>query len=72
MVVDVLPDDGTVSFSHKSGHNPAGLNAGFGDGHVRWQKYLASEPIFNPNLWNSIANNNTGDDLRFIVSQFEP
>jgi len=72
MVVDVLPDTGTLSFSHKSGNHPAGLNAGFGDGHARWQKYLASEPAFNPNLWNSIANNNTGDDLRYIVSQFEP
>ena len=73
MVVDVLPDSGVASFSHqRTGHQPAGLNAGFGDGHVRWQNYAASKPSFNPALYASIASNNTGDDMRFIVSQLEP
>ena len=48
MILDCLPDDGTVSFSHQtSSHQPSGLNVGFGDGHVRWQKYFASNPAFN-------------------------
>jgi prepilin-type N-terminal cleavage/methylation domain-containing protein/prepilin-type processing-associated H-X9-DG protein len=73
MVVDVLPDDGLPNFSHqKTGHQPAGLNAGFGDGHVRWQNYVANKPCFDPKLYASIASANTGDDMRFIVSQFEP
>ncbi len=73
MVVDVLPDNGVANFSHQStGHKPAGLNAGFGDGHVRWQNYVAGKSSFNAALYASIASANTGDDMRFIVSQFEP
>jgi prepilin-type N-terminal cleavage/methylation domain-containing protein len=72
MVVDVLPDDGTLNFSHQTvSHQPAGLNAGFGDGHVNWQKYLSTKAAFNQTLWNGVVANN-GDDLRYIVSQFEP
>jgi prepilin-type N-terminal cleavage/methylation domain-containing protein/prepilin-type processing-associated H-X9-DG protein len=70
MIVDTLPDGDLDGFSHKTRGQPAGLNVGFGDGHVKWQKYLANTDAFNPTLWNGVFGNN-GDDLRYIVSQFQ-
>jgi prepilin-type processing-associated H-X9-DG protein len=72
MIMDTLADEGVEHLSHKTSKGqPAGLNAGFGDGHVRWQKYNANAEMFNTNLWDGVVANQ-GDNLRYIVHLLEP
>jgi prepilin-type N-terminal cleavage/methylation domain-containing protein len=70
MVVDVIYDS-LDKISHKSGNTPAGLNAGFGDGHVTWQGVRTVTDGFNPNVWLAIVNN-SGADLRYAMSCWRP
>ena len=70
MVVDVIFKT-VAQISHRSGNNPAGLNAAFGDGHVNWQPYKKSFEGFDPNVWLNIEGGN-GADLRFAQSTWRP
>jgi prepilin-type processing-associated H-X9-DG protein len=70
VVVDVIFKT-LAQISHKSGKNPAGLNAGFGDGHVIWQPYKRSNEGFDPNVWLAIEAG-SGADLRFAQSNWRP
>jgi len=74
MVVDVVytgTGNGTETLSHRSGRGPAGLNAGFGDGHVNWQNYKTVSDGFDPTIWLGISSGN-GADLRFAQSCWRP
>jgi prepilin-type N-terminal cleavage/methylation domain-containing protein/prepilin-type processing-associated H-X9-DG protein len=72
MIVDTLPDNGLVDMAHKTPtRSPAGLNAGFGDGHVRWQKYNPLIDGFSDRLWADVVANQ-GDSLRAIMSSYDP
>ena len=70
MVVDVIYDS-LDKISHKNGGSPAGLNAVFGDGHVRWQGVKQNTGGFDPNVWAQIANK-SGVDLRYAQSCWSP
>jgi len=80
MVVDVVqtPSSATSidSLNHKDGGKPAGLEAGFGDGHVRWQGVKQYPAAFNSALWydggspNGIGNE--GHIYRYVMSLFQP
>ena len=71
MIVDTLPDTGLQDLAHKSPKNtPAGLNAGFGDGHVAWQPYNPNIDGFSSALWNDIVANK-GDSLRAIMYSYQ-
>lgn len=69
MIVDVMYK-GLDALSHRSGGNPAGVNAAFGDTHVSWQGVKK----FNVKAWNNIPNGTQSsvDDFRYAMSQFEP
>jgi prepilin-type N-terminal cleavage/methylation domain-containing protein/prepilin-type processing-associated H-X9-DG protein len=71
MVLDVLPDASMNDFPHR---NPkggiAGMNVGFGDGHVSWQNYNPNSDGFNGTLWTNVFNND-GDSLRAIVYAYQ-
>ena len=73
MIVDTLPDQSLAEFSHRTyiGNSPAGLNVGFGDGHVRWQQYNSNLDGFSSVLWQDVFNNQ-GDSLRAIISSYAP
>jgi prepilin-type processing-associated H-X9-DG protein len=70
MVVDVIYKT-LDQISHKNGRAPAGLNATFGDGHVKWQTYKRNHEGFDPNVWLSIEAG-SGGDLRFAQSTWKP
>jgi len=72
MVVDVMYK-GIDQLSHKNGNKAGGLNAAFGDGHVKWQTVNK----FNVAAWNNFANTSPTtqaqvEDFRYAMSQFEP
>jgi prepilin-type N-terminal cleavage/methylation domain-containing protein/prepilin-type processing-associated H-X9-DG protein len=81
-IVDLVT--GNISgLIHKSRNYPAGLNAAFGDGHVRWQGIKAEPGIFTSSsaatLWNSMAptgggtpGGSAGADFRYLMSLFVP
>ena len=46
MVTDLIYTWGTLA--HKTGHNPAGLNALWGDGHAT---YSTTKAAFDPKIW---------------------
>jgi prepilin-type N-terminal cleavage/methylation domain-containing protein/prepilin-type processing-associated H-X9-DG protein len=80
MVLDVLPDadidpstGATINdFPHKTPKgSTAGLNVGFGDGHVAWQNYNPNSDGFNLTLWNDVWVSNKGDSLRAIIYSFQ-
>ena len=81
MVVDVVQTPSNASsidsLNHKDGKVPAGLEAGFGDGHVRWQgvKRLG-KPAFDSALWYgggpASGIGNDGATYRFVMSLFQP
>jgi len=71
MIVDTLPDNGLQDLAHKTPKKtPAGLNAGFGDGHVAWQKYNPLIDGFSSALWSDVVANN-GDSLRAIMYSYQ-
>jgi prepilin-type N-terminal cleavage/methylation domain-containing protein/prepilin-type processing-associated H-X9-DG protein len=72
LVLDVLPDNSINDFPHKNikGYT-AGMNVGFGDGHVSWQNYNPNIDCFNLTLWNDVWVNNHGDSLRAIVYSYQ-
>jgi prepilin-type N-terminal cleavage/methylation domain-containing protein/prepilin-type processing-associated H-X9-DG protein len=47
-----------------------GLNALFGDGHVKWQSASRLPAAFDAKLWGSIAND--GPSYRYIMSLWQP
>ena len=72
-----------AGLTHKSRSFPAGLNAAFGDGHVRWQGIQAEPGLFTTSsaatLWNSMAptgggtpGGNAGADFRYLMALFVP
>ena len=54
---------------HKVGGAP-GLNAMFGDGHVKWQSATRNAEAFNPKLWTNIGND--GASYRYVMSLWQP
>ncbi len=81
MVVDVVqtPSSGTSidSLNHKDGRVPAGVEAGFGDGHVSWQSVRRlGKPTFDPALWygggSSSGIGNDGPTYQYVMSLFQP
>jgi prepilin-type N-terminal cleavage/methylation domain-containing protein/prepilin-type processing-associated H-X9-DG protein len=69
MAVDVVSS--VSALSHKVLGRPAGLNALFGDGHVRWQDIRQNPNAFNNQVWISIQND-VGADYRYIMSLWQP
>jgi prepilin-type N-terminal cleavage/methylation domain-containing protein len=80
MAVDMLYTLGQIS--HRSGSNPDGVDALFGDGHVKFVTYginskKGSGLPFDPNLWdpNSGAGKGPGEDanaFRIICNGLQP
>jgi prepilin-type processing-associated H-X9-DG protein len=64
------PSPGTLHHRNRNGA-VAGLNAVFADGHVAWQDVSRVPDAFDPSIWNGIASNQ-GDNLRYVMSLFEP
>jgi prepilin-type N-terminal cleavage/methylation domain-containing protein/prepilin-type processing-associated H-X9-DG protein len=73
MVTDVIYSK-LDAMAHKEGGNPAGLNALFGDGHVKWQGVKNVTDAFDPNLWAAIGAGGTaaGDNLSYVMSLWHP
>lgn len=72
MLVDVM-NFGLDKLVHRKGNSPAGLDAGFGDGHVSWQGIKAEPDAFDPAVWAKIAQ--TGGscaDQMYVQSVFRP
>jgi len=70
MIVDVMYK-GLTQLSHKGGSSAAGLNAAFGDGHVKWQSVKSQPDAFDPSVWNAITSG-SGPDVRYAMSLFKP
>jgi len=70
MCVDLI----TASYeqvSHQNLGSPAGMNALFGDGHVRWEGIKQNPASFQTAEWNAIkANAPGGPDFRYEMSTF--
>jgi prepilin-type N-terminal cleavage/methylation domain-containing protein/prepilin-type processing-associated H-X9-DG protein len=73
MAVDVIYTT-LDRMSHKNGSNPAGLNALFGDGHVRWQGVNQVKDGFDPNVWATIGagGQSGGDNFSYAMSCWRP
>jgi prepilin-type N-terminal cleavage/methylation domain-containing protein/prepilin-type processing-associated H-X9-DG protein len=74
MVTDNLASSGNIY--HKAGNNPAGLNALFGDGHVRWQGAKANPTLFNKSgVWADIDSSTAPagqTDIRYLMYSWQP
>jgi prepilin-type N-terminal cleavage/methylation domain-containing protein/prepilin-type processing-associated H-X9-DG protein len=74
IVTDNLSASGNIF--HKKGQNVAGLNALFGDGHVRWQESGANPILFNKTgVWAAIDSSSTPagqTDTRFLMYSWKP
>jgi prepilin-type N-terminal cleavage/methylation domain-containing protein/prepilin-type processing-associated H-X9-DG protein len=76
-IVDLV-SGGVSALNHKNRNSPAGLNAAFGDGHVRWQNIRSNPGIFTSSdaatLWGQMAANgaNAGPDFRYLMTLFQP
>ena len=54
---------------HRVNGSP-GLNALFGDGHIKWQSASRLGAAFDPKLWANIGND--GPSYRYVMSLWEP
>lgn len=74
MVTDNLAASGNIF--HKNGTAPAGLNALFGDGHVRWQEAKSNPNLFNKNgVWAAIDSSSAPagqTDIRYLMYSWQP
>lgn len=74
MVTDDLHNGGSIF--HKAGNKVAGLNALFGDGHVRWQQANANPNLFNRSgVWAAIDSSTAPaaqTDIRFLMYSWQP
>jgi prepilin-type N-terminal cleavage/methylation domain-containing protein/prepilin-type processing-associated H-X9-DG protein len=74
MVTDNLSSSGNIY--HKNGTAPAGLNALFGDGHVRWQEAKTTPTLFNPTgVWAAIDSSSAPagqTDIRYLMYSWQP
>jgi prepilin-type N-terminal cleavage/methylation domain-containing protein len=74
IVTDNLASSGNIF--HKNGNNIAGLDALFGDGHVRWQEAKSNPNLFNKNgVWAAIDSNQTPTaqtDIRYLMYSWQP
>lgn len=57
---------------HKSGKGNAGVNALFGDAHVRFESARANPQVFTPALWADPGPGGSPLNFRRIVSYFQP
>jgi prepilin-type N-terminal cleavage/methylation domain-containing protein/prepilin-type processing-associated H-X9-DG protein len=72
IVVDNIPASGLFKdLAHKSGNNPQGLNAAFGDGHVIWQGIKQEPAAFNQSEWTAMVGG-SGIDFRYVMAQWQP
>jgi len=74
VVSDNLAASGDIY--HRAGTAPAGLNALFGDGHVRWQGAKANPTLFNKNgVWAAIDSSTAPaaqTDIRYLMYSWQP
>lgn len=77
MIVDVMYK-GLNQISHKTGGS-GGLNAAFGDGHVKWQSVKTQPDTFNQAVWKALeapppVGNGSGSapDFMYAMSLFRP
>jgi prepilin-type N-terminal cleavage/methylation domain-containing protein len=57
--------------THRSGGNPAGINAVFGDGHVVFQSVKIVKDGFDPSEWKLIAGGDL-DNFAYVMSLWRP
>ena len=74
MVSDNLASSANIF--HKHGQSIAGVDALFGDGHVRWQEAKANPNLFNKNgVWKDIDAGTGGSgqtDIRYLMYSWQP
>jgi prepilin-type N-terminal cleavage/methylation domain-containing protein len=74
MVADNLASSGNIY--HRQKGNVSGLNAGFPDGHVRWQEAKQNPTLFNKNgVWAAIDSSSAPaaqTDIRFLMYSWIP
>jgi prepilin-type processing-associated H-X9-DG protein len=66
---------GLTMIAHQNGSSPAGLNAGFADGHVAWQGVRNVPNAFDTAVWSSIGLNSGAQsctDMRYVQSCWQP
>jgi prepilin-type N-terminal cleavage/methylation domain-containing protein/prepilin-type processing-associated H-X9-DG protein len=75
MVCDNLASSGNIYHRGKGG-SVAGLNALFGDGHVRWQEAKQNSALFNKaGVWSAIDSSSAPSaqtDIRFLMYSWQP
>jgi prepilin-type N-terminal cleavage/methylation domain-containing protein/prepilin-type processing-associated H-X9-DG protein len=73
MAVDVIYSK-ISAISHQDHGNPSGLNALFGDGHVKFQSVKTVTDGFNANVWAAIAagGQTGGDNYSYVMSTWRP
>jgi prepilin-type N-terminal cleavage/methylation domain-containing protein/prepilin-type processing-associated H-X9-DG protein len=75
VVCDNLASSGNI-FHRKGANTVAGLNALFGDGHVRWQEAKANPNLFNKNgVWAAIDSSSAPaaqTDIRYLMYSWQP
>ena len=70
MCVDLITES-ISQLAHQNLGTPAGVNAAFGDGHVRWEGVRDNPASFNAAEWAAIAANSPGGpDFRYEMSTF--
>ncbi len=74
VVTDNLSNSGNIF--HRHGKSVDGLDALFGDGHVRWQQAKANATLFDQNgVWKDIDASNGGPaqiDIRYLMYSWKP
>lgn len=74
IVCDNLADSNNIY--HRKGSSVAGLNALFGDGHVRWQDAQQNPALFNKSgVWAAIDSSSAPaaqTDIRFLMFSWHP
>jgi prepilin-type N-terminal cleavage/methylation domain-containing protein/prepilin-type processing-associated H-X9-DG protein len=67
MATDGIHDINSIPHKVNGG---AGINALFGDGHVKWQSAQRLPAAFDAKLWENIGND--GSSYRYVMSLWEP